>query len=214
MDKNYVCVGGIEQIGGRHIRPVTAGMRLVRKLIESEGGPFGIGFVVDIGDTRPCGIAPLVEDVEFRPANARIVGRLDKGAFFRLLHAASKDRLRSIFGDDLESSASSLTLLPGKGTASLGCLSPLNAPELYVNQWNKIRLVVSDKEGKYDLSVTDLRLYHLEDYSPHLQRVEEMQKRLRGSTPVILSVGLTKLWTKPGDSHARHWLQVNNIHFL
>ena len=83
-----------------------------------------------------------------------------------------------------------------------------------MNQWNKIRLVVSDKEGKYDLSVTDLRLYHLEDYSPHLQRVEEMQKRLRGSTPVILSVGLTKLWTKPGDSHARHWLQVNNIHFL
>ena len=82
MDKNYVCVGGIEQIGGRHIRPVTAGMRLVRKLIESEGGPFGIGFVVDIGDTRPCGIAPLVEDVEFRPATLALSGDSTKAPFF------------------------------------------------------------------------------------------------------------------------------------
>jgi hypothetical protein len=103
-------------------------------------------------------------------------------------------------------------MLPGAGTASLGCLIPATGPQLWVNPWGKIRLIVDDTEGRYDLSVTDLRLHDPEDNTPKLDAVTALQKRLKGANRSVLSMGLTKSWTKPGDSHARHWLQVNGIH--
>jgi hypothetical protein len=42
--------------------------------------------------------------------------------------------------------------------------------------------------------------------------IEKVAKRIASKTPVILSMGLTRGWRKPGDSVERHWLQVNNIH--
>jgi len=35
---------------------------------------------------------------------------------------------------------------------------------------------------------------------------------MQRGTPVILSIGLTRSWQKPGDTKEWHWLQVNNIH--
>ena len=72
--------------------------------------------------------------------------------------------------------------------------------------------MVDDTDGRYDLSVTDLRLYNPEDNTPNLDAVIALGNRLRGANRSVLSAGLTKSWTKPGDSHARHWLQVNGIH--
>jgi hypothetical protein len=98
------------------------------------------------------------------------------------------------------------------GTASLGCLLPATRPQLWVNPWGKIRLIAEDTEGRYELSVTDLRLHNPEDNTPNLDAVSGLQDRLNGASRCVLSMGLTKAWTKPGDDQVRHWLQVNGIH--
>lgn len=207
-----MCVAGIRVSTRSHIRPVTPRRRLPITVTEAHGGPFGIRGVVELGDVRGCGTPPLVEDVEFQPTQAERVGRLKKTAFWELLYGIAGERLRDIFGDELEQIGSNLAMLPGKGTASLGCLLPATGPQLWVNGWGKVRLVVYDTEGRYDLSVTDLRLHNPENNTPNLDAVTELQNRLRGGNRCVLSMGLTKPWTKPGDSQARHWLQVNGVH--
>ena len=42
--------------------------------------------------------------------------------------------------------------------------------------------------------------------------VADLNRRLAGGVPVILSVGLSRPYAKPGDPDERHWLQVNGIH--
>jgi hypothetical protein len=168
--------------------------------------------VVELGDVRGCGTPPLVEDVEFRLAQTERVGRLKETAFWELLHGIAGSRLKEIFGDDLEQVGSNLAVPSGAGTASLGCLLPATGPKLWLNNWGKIRLIVDDTEGRYDLSVTDLRLHDPEDNTPNLDAVSKLDHRLKGANRCVLSMGLTKAWTKPGDSQARHWLQVNGIH--
>jgi len=212
MEKGYVCVAGIQVSTRSHVRPVTPGRRLPITVAEAHGGPFGIRGVVELGDVRGCGTRPLVEDVEFQLAQAERVGRLKKTAFWELLYGMAGSRLKEIFGDDLEQVGSNLAMRPGAGSASLGCLLPATAPQLRVNSWGKIRLVVDDTEGRYDLSVTDLRLHNPEDNTPNLDAVTQLQNRMGGANRSVLSMGLTKAWTKPGDNQARHWLQVNGIH--
>jgi hypothetical protein len=212
MERGYVCVAGIRASTRSHIRPVTPGRRLPITIADAHGGPFGIRGVVELGDVRECGSPPLVEDVEFKHTQAERIGRLKKSAFWDLLHDVAGVRLKDMFGDDLEQVGSNLAVPIGKGIASLGCLVPAMGPRLWVNGWGKVRLVLDDTEGRYELSVTDLRLHNPEDNTPNQDAVTEMQNRLRDGNSCVLSMGLTKPWTKPGDTQARHWLQVNGIH--
>lgn len=179
---------------------------------ETLGGPFGIRGVVELGGVRECGTPPLVEDVEFRLDQAAMVGRFEKAEFWKLICSVAGSRLREIFGDDLEQIGSNLAMPLGVGKASLGCLLPATGPQLWVNSWGKVRLLIDDVDGSYDLSVTDLRLHNPADNTPDAVAVAELQKRLSGASRCVLSMGLTKAWTKPGDSQAHHWLQVNGIH--
>ena len=212
VEKGYVCVAGIQVSMQLHVRPVTPGRRLPIEVAEALGGPFGIRALVELGNVRACGNRPFVEDVEFPLGRTKRVGRLEKTEFWRLLDGLAGSRLKEIFGDDLEQVGDGLAVQPGKGTASLGCLFPATRPELQVNNWGKIRLLVEDTEGHYDLSVTDLRLYNQNDNTPNLDAVSELEDRLSCVKCCVLSMGLTKAWTKPGETQARHWQQVNSVH--
>jgi hypothetical protein len=181
MERCYVCLAGIQVSTRSHFRPDTPGRRLPITVAEAHGGPFGIRGVVELGDVRRCGTRPLVEDFEFRLARVERIGRLKKTAFWELLYGIAGSRLEEIFGDDLEQVGSNLAMRPGAGAASLGCLLPAKAPELWVNSWGKVRLVVDDADGRYDLSVTDLRLHNAEDNTPNLDAVTELQDRLGGA---------------------------------
>jgi hypothetical protein len=179
---------------------------------EAQGGPFGIRGIVELGEVRECGTRPLVEDVEFYLDQAQRAGHLKKTAFWELLNGVAGTRLRNVFGDELEPIGNSLAMPPGAGIASLGCLLPSEPLHLWVNDWGKVRLFVHDTDGRYELSVTDLRLHNSEDNTPNLDAVTALRGKLRGASRSILSMGLTRSWTKPGDSRARHWLQVNGNH--
>ena len=71
---------------------------------------------------------------------------------------------------------------------------------------------MSDGQFSVDLSVTDLRLYEDDYQTPRYGVVQDAATRIGKGVPVIVGVGLTQPWQKPGDTQSRHWLQANNIH--
>src|SRR5438128_1583244 len=111
MMKGYVCVAGIDPETKEHIRPVLPGKRLRTSLLETQGGPFGMAAIVDLGETRYCGTAPEIEDVEFSLA-AR-VGTLSGGDFWKLLQSVSERSVRDVFGDDLQRAGQTLAIREG-----------------------------------------------------------------------------------------------------
>ena len=122
MKSPYVCVAGVDQ-SRRSIRPVLASERLPRSLLVSQGGPFRLGSVVEIGDPQPKPVVPEVEDVVFNPGRTRVVQHLDADEFRDLLNDAAEDSLRSIFGPAIvRKSETAAAVLEHTGTASLGVL--------------------------------------------------------------------------------------------
>lgn len=212
MQPGYICVAGIEEGTARHVRAVTPGARMFSALAGVMGGCFEIGALVDLGETRPCGTPPETEDVAFSAWSAEKIRDLPPGELWRVLQSVAAGNLEKLFGKDLERAGRTFAVPEGHGATSLGCLTPESRTVL--RSWeNKIRLEVHYRGEPVSLSVTDLRLYHVADYQPDRDVVERTARRLRRGAPVLLSVGLTRPWRKEGDFAARHWLQVNNLHF-
>lgn len=196
----------------RHIRPTAGQGRLSRNFLRSEGGAFDIGAVIDLGPVVYEGRPPEVEDHRFDPSKVRHVRQMPGDHFWSLLEAVSKPTLGEVFGPDLKPNGSGCTVDMGEGIASLGCLRPAKQVAVEVNAFGKLRVKLTDDRRALDLSITDLRLYEADQKSLRLATIGSVQRHMRSGSRVILSVGLTRAWQKPGDSVARHWLQVNNIH--
>jgi hypothetical protein len=211
MQPGYICVAGLDPQTRAHIRPVLRG-RLTRDLLRAEGGPFDIGALVEIGETVSAGVAPEVEDRTFTPWMANHLRDFEPLPFWSLLLGAAHRRLANIFGPDLRQTGATCSLDAGKGLASLGCLIPAGRPHLFPSEHGSVRMRFSDGDMSVTASVTDLRLYEDDQKTPRWEALTELNTRLARGIPVILSVGVSREWTKPGEEVARHWLQVNGIH--
>jgi hypothetical protein len=72
MEAPRICVAGFEARELEHVRPTTPPTDpITRKLLREEGGPFGMGAVVDLGAVASVPSPPEVEDHRFKTANAR-----------------------------------------------------------------------------------------------------------------------------------------------
>lgn len=211
MQPGFICVAGLEPQTHQHIRPVLRG-RLSRTLLRAEGGPFDIGALVELGVTTDEGAAPEVEDRAFTAWRATYLRDYEPLAFWSLLQSSARRRLSAIFGPDLRPTGSTCALDAGKGLASLGCLIPTGRPELFATDQGSVRMRFSDEDMAVSVSVTDLRLYEDDQKTPRQEAVADLNARLAREVPVILSVGVSREWTKPGETVPRHWLQINGIH--
>lgn len=214
MKPGFICVAGIDQSSGKHVRPVVSHGRLRTALLAHHGGPFGVGAIVDLGATKPSGTPPEMEDHIFDPALARATGVLPPAKFWKLLVGSARPDLRSLFGVALKlngekQQAMAVDLHTGK--ASLGCLLPKERPELHV-AFEKVKLRLTDGSKRLVLGVTDLRLYEDDQKTPRDSAIDALERRIRAGTNVILAVGLGRQWQRPGDTEERHFLQVNNLH--
>lgn len=212
MQPGYFCVAGVGVNTPRHIRPVLKYGRLTTDLLRTNGGPFDLGSVVDLGPTTHTGHPPEVEDYRFDPARARWLSNDTQDDFWDHLDGMAQESLTDIFGSELELWDESGTVDVGEGKGSLGCLRPEKQPWLYVDHRGTVRLVLDYLMPSVDLSVNDLRLYERDHRTPRRTLVQSIQRRLESGVETILSVGLTRPWRKRGDDAERHWLQVNNIH--
>src|SRR5262249_60047280 len=102
MMKGYICAAGIDPVTREHVRPVLPGMRLRASMLASNGGPFRMAALVDLGETRYCGAAPEVEGVEFQVRRGVGGGGLAGAEVWRLLGSVLGGTLRDVFVDHLE----------------------------------------------------------------------------------------------------------------
>lgn len=209
MAPGYICVAGIDLESRNQIRPVTPGRRLPRALLVEEGGPFEIGSVVDLGPAQHVGQAPEHEDHSFDPAKSRRIRDFSPDDFWELLEGSADTNLRETFGPELYQQQRSCVFEENTGDASLGHLEAGRLQDLYINDWDKLRAVISDDVFTAHVSVTDIRFYSADYSSLHVAAVESMQARLAAGVPMILSVGVGRPYWKQGN---RHFLQLNNLH--
>ncbi|MBI2192003.1 MAG: hypothetical protein HYU36_08470 [Planctomycetes bacterium] len=212
MRPGRICVAGIDVSTGEHVRPVLETTQLGRDMLVRSGGPFDIASVADLGATRHVGKPPETEDHVFDPKGATQAKVVAADKFWKLLMKIGKPTLAGIFGPALEARTPGCAVDLGQGNASLGCLIPASAPEIWVDGWDKIRIELTDGTLTPNLSVTDLRLYEDDQKTPRRKLVERIATRIKKGVGVVVAVGLARPWQKPGDTERRHWLQVNNIH--
>lgn len=219
MQGDRICVAGIDAAKSQ-IRPVVGKYEKLsaRHLVEY-GGVFTIGGVVDIGTARAVGYPPEVEDHEFDLTNARLLRRLPGDRFWSHLESTAKGSLTEIFGPSLRSAGvASRCVDEHIGEASLGHLAVEQKPTLHIaerisdgKRKKNVRMQLKSSTAWLDLSVTDIRLHRFVDssFQPDEEAIAEMNRCIKTSDRIILSVGLTRPF--PPDSPV-HWLQVNNIH--
>lgn len=223
MREGRICVAGVEPESGRHVRPVTKwgqidGRLLAGRSLDGREGPFNMAHVVDLGHTTPDPQKPHVEDHAFVPWKARFIERLRAEDFWALLYRMSRPSLKMIFGDELRLTDRQACGL-GTGDASLGILRPVNRPRIYLRREKNsfqasVRMCIDDGQLHVDVGVTDLRLFCSDHISVNETMVERVERRLQGTGPVLLGMGLGRAFAPPSEKgSARHWLQVNNIHF-
>jgi hypothetical protein len=139
--------------------------------------------------------------------------------FWELLQRLAKPKLGEIFGKDLAARGpQSYAVDVGQGIASLGCYATASHPHLFLQRRDplsggRIRLQFTSGHYEFELSVTDIRLYGPDHVTPDPEIVQRVADRLQAAPSVILGVGLTRPFRGESDETARHWLQVNNIHF-
>jgi len=216
MQPGYFCAAGINKSTDKHVRPVIRSGMLSADQLSTNGGPFDMAALVDLGDVRPNPAPPETEDHLFYPKDAHLVRNIKSDEFWELINIHAKSTLTDIFGPDLKRHKqleNSCVVDYKKGKASLGCLSLSTPPRLYMDRFrDKVRVTFNDGTFNVDLSVTDLRLYEADLKTPRKKKIKHVAQQIRSGTKVILGVGLTRPWQKNGDTEKYHWLQANNIH--
>jgi hypothetical protein len=212
MRGERICVAGIDMQTGEHVRPTTsAAAPLTRRLLRSNGGPFEVGAVVDLGSVTACGQAPETEDHRFSPSAARHVETLGSARYLELLQRASSSSLEEGFGPDLERATKwKYAVALGRGTRSLAVVRPRGRCSLKIDDKfdrPKVTLRFADSDPPAYVSVTDVRFF---DAAHQIRSdvVDDVDARLRRGTHAFVMFGLTRPYADDPD---HHWLQVNGI---
>jgi hypothetical protein len=212
MTAPRICVAGLEEATGQHVRPVTPPTDpITRALLAESGGPFEIGAMVDLGKVTPVPTAPETEDHRFQTSSAQFLRMVDPSEYLMVLEAASQTDVGSIFGRDLEQRGRGFAIESGHGSASLGVLASPDSPRLYFNNFGKLRLTFFTSGITTDVGVTDVRFYEEDQRTIRAGVVADVQRRMDQGVEVLLMLGLARAFRAAGDDRDRHWLQVNGL---
>lgn len=213
MQQGYMCVAGIDMDTGLHVRPVLDHQMTI-DMLSLHGGPFDIGRIVDLGDTRFVGRVPEVEDRWFDAAMVRHTDDMPSDQFWDLLRRAVHEKLGTIFGPDLERVGSTCAVAETAGLRSLGCYWANNGRLFLDDSRDRRRLRFAWNAGGYSFNVpvTDIRLYADDHVTPCEPRIHHLAERLSVESRVLVSVGLSRPYRKSANDPPRHWLQINNFH--
>lgn len=208
--QSRICVAGIDPQRRRHVRPITPSSDLItRAMLRSEGGPFGPGAIVDLGDTVACGTPPEIEDHQFTTEAARHVGDLSDDDYLALLADLQCPDIRSAFGDTLTAVRPQKLAIPeGTGHRSLAVVA-LKDPRLFVD-WGNLYFSANDGHVTAKLRVTDARFYEADHRSLKMAVIDSVRRRLEDGVGFFTMLGLARAMLD-ADGGRVHWLQCNGI---
>ena len=213
MQKGCMCVAGIDLDTQLPVRPVLD-RQMTINMLAVHGGPFDIGRIVDLGNTRFAGRVPEVEDQEFQAHQARHSDDMPQRDFWNLLTNSAHDKLGTIFGPDLHPAGQSCAVTETNGLRSLGNYWAANG-RLFCNEsHNRRRIQFQFTSGEYHFTVpvTDIRLFATDHITPDPNKIQLLAQRIAAQPQTLVSVGLSRAYRKSPNQPARHWLQINNFH--
>lgn len=214
MQKGFMCVAGVNPDTGRHVRPVLSSP-LHTDLLACHGGPFELGYRVELGETKFVGKVPEIEDRQFEAGAAKRLELVPPDQFWQLLTSLAAESLNDVFGPDLQPiGAASCGVPEFHGLRSLGCYWA-HQPQIHLQTTGdrvRIRFDFAEGSNRYLVPVTDIRLYHEDHVTPDAAAVERWQRDLDQCSRVLVSVGLSRAYKSSDERAATHWLQINNLH--
>jgi hypothetical protein len=196
-----------------HVRPTTPQADpITRNLLREEGGPFGVGAVVDLGAVVPEPTSPEAEDHKCRTADARYIEDMGGDEFLALLDEVSAPDLASAFGPALERIGWKYAVETGRGECSLAVLRAGKRLALAVDErFGKLQLRFNDVDPPTYLAVTDVRFYEGNQETIKISVVEDVSRRLHRGVDAFLMLGLARAYQASTDDRERHWLQLNGL---
>ncbi len=210
MSKPRICIAGLDASTFAPIRPTTPSTDLItRTLLRSEGGPFGPGALVDLGEVVPEGAPPEIEDHRFVTTSARHVEDLSDDLYLAALAEVADPTMTAAFGKSIVEVRSRKFAVPaGRGERSLAVLE--GASPILLTDFGNLYVIVDDGEIKAKLRVTDVRFYESDHKTLKSDVVKDVGRRLAGGVETYVMLGLARaMWDNDGGSV--HWLQCNGI---
>lgn len=211
MSGARICVAGVDADTFAHVRPTTQRDDLItRTLLHANGGPFGIGALVDLGHVTPCPNAPETEDHHFSTRQATHVEQLDDETYLGLLEEISAPTLSTAMGPELQRMNNHKWAVEvGSGTRSLAVLCPQGRPRLRLD-FEKPRLHLSYPDDAANLSVADVRFYEADHRTARVEVVRDVDSRLISGVQAYIMLGLSRPFAG-SENRDLHWLQVNGL---
>ncbi len=213
MKSPRICLAGVDAETFEHIRPTTPPSDLMtRTLLRQNGGPFGVGALVELGPVQAEPNPPETEDHRFATANARRVEDLSDDEYLAVLQEVSVATVENAFGPDLECvSYRKYAIEPGRGTQSLAVVRLQGRPHLRCNDWRKLLLELDDPDTPCSLSMTDVRFYKSDQTTINGDVVEDVNDRLSAGVDAFLMLGLARAFVAAGFDRRLHFLQGNGL---
>ncbi len=218
MRAGRIGVAGVDLDTHRYVRPTLWGRPLGLPDVAPNGGPSDVGAIVELGDVRPTPTRPALEDCEYEPGAVVDRGELAGAEYLAILRRLARPKLRGIFGGPLRHHGNrGAAVAEGAGIASLGILAPRGRPRLYVVRRPDGTRVpgLGFNDGELDVfaSVTDLRLYQEDGETIDPRVVSDLMTRIASGERPLLSVGLSRSFSRGLGDPPAHWLIVSNVHF-
>jgi hypothetical protein len=212
MKSPRICVAGVDLESFENVRPTTpASDPITRDLLREEGGPVTMGAVVELGATQQASTPPETEDHRFRTSSIRLVEDMEGDEFLALLEMVSSPDISSAFGPALERLRWNYAVERGHGDRSLAVVRARKRPELEVDRYGKLRLLIDDVDPQVYVSVTDVRFYGQDQKTINDRVVQSVRLRLRRGVGAFLMLGLARAYQAREDDRERHWLQLNGL---
>jgi len=218
MQPGLMCTAGIDLATGNHVRPVM-GRPLPVNLLARNGGPFGLGRVLELGDSTFCGRFPEIEDRKFNPDSVTVVYQAEYSELYEKCNEVAERSLRNLFGPELVFTA---TRWGGPGTAcieehhglhSLGCYwaSKTELKILETERGPKVRMLFEEEGHPFSVAVTDIRMYCDDHITPERDAIRTMQELVASQPELLVAIGLSRPHRATDVQQACHWLQINNL---
>lgn len=209
MTGSRICVAGIDTATYQHVRPVTSPTTsITRTLLRENGGPFGIGALVDIGRVTACPDAPETEDHRFDTRRAKRLNEVGDEAYLELLGAICEPDVKAAFGSALvEVRPCKFAVPAGRGERSLAVV-PVVDPKLRIRN-DKLYLRLQPPDLPADVRVTDVRFYTA-DLTIKRDVVDDVNARLAKGVKAYAMLGLARA-IPDEDAGDVHWLMANGL---
>jgi hypothetical protein len=205
-----ICVAGINADTFEHFRPVTPrNDPLTRTLLRENGGPFGPGALVELGEVTACPNPPETEDHTFATADARREEDLTDELYLAILDEVSDLDIPAAFGPDLEEiRPRKLAVRAGHGRRSLAVV-PLVKPRLQI-EFDNLFLKLDTSSLTATIRVSDYRFYESDHVTIRRDVVNDVRRRISAGVPLYGMLGLARA-VEDAEAGYVHWLMVNGL---